>query len=154
MLELVDEYIDYETPIYHRCKIDRFMWKISPHHALGGVNCPRCGGYSGEKAISEWLNRNEIDYIPQYRFGDCKDIKPLPFDFYLPKQNIIIEYDGRQHFIPVDFAGKGREWAENQLKITQYHDQIKNIYCQSHNINLLRIRYDDNIVEKLSSFIN
>lgn len=71
----------------------------------------------------------------------------LRFDIYLPQLNLAIEYDGEQHYIPIDFGGKGQEWAEEQFKIQQYRDNAKNTYCQQNNINLLRIPYweKDNI---------
>lgn len=153
-LELVDEYVDNGTPIYHRCKIDGYIWKISPHNVLSGTNCPKCGGYSGEKCVAEWLDKNQINYIKQYRFNDCCDKKQLPFDFYLPDQRCAIEYDGQQHFMPIDFAGKGEEWSLNQLQITQFHDKIKTEYCMDNDISLLRIRYDENIEDRLNSFIH
>lgn len=34
------------------------------------------------------------DFIIQHKFKNCRDIRPLPFDFYLPKLNTCIEYDG------------------------------------------------------------
>ena len=45
---------------------------------------------------------NNINYIREKRFKDCKNIKPLPFDFYLPEKNICIEYDGEHHFKSID----------------------------------------------------
>lgn len=45
------------------------------------------------------------------------------------------------HFEPTDFAGKGKEWAEEQFKGQKIRDEIKNKYCKQNNINLLRIPY-------------
>jgi hypothetical protein len=152
-IEVVEKYVDYDTPIMHRCKIDGNEWYAKPRNTLRGFGCSECGGYSGEKSISKWLKEHDIKYIQQYRFSNCRDDKPLPFDFYIPKYNLCIEYDGRQHFIPVDFAGKGDEWAKEQLTITQYHDAIKNAYCQTNNISLLRISYLQNIEEELEKIL-
>jgi very-short-patch-repair endonuclease len=76
-------------------------------------------------------------------------MRKLPFDFYIPEFNMCIEYDGEQHFKAVDYFG-----GEDGLKIRQIHDRIKTDYCNSNNILLLRIRYDENIEEKLHSFIH
>lgn len=152
-IEVIGKYVDYDTPIMHRCKIDGNEWYAKPRNILRGFGCSECGGYSGEKSISKWLKEHNIKYVQQYRFSDCRDDKPLPFDFYLPNYNMCVEYDGRQHFIPVDFAGKGNEWAKEQLRITQYHDTIKNEYCKVNNISLLRISYLQNIEEELQKFL-
>ena len=42
-----------------------------------------------------------------------------------------------------------KEQMEENLKVVQKHDEIKTDYCKNNGINLLRIRYDDNIEEKL-----
>jgi len=47
----------------------------------------------------------DIEYIKQKRFEKCRNKLPLPFDFYLPNENICIEYDGIQHFKPIDYFG-------------------------------------------------
>lgn len=60
----------------------------------------------------------------------------LPFDFYLPSYNILIEYDGEHHFQPVKGWG-----GEEKFKLTQKNDEIKNNYCKDNNITLLRLPY-------------
>ena len=55
----------------------------------------------------------------------------LRFDFYLPTYNLCIEYDGEQHFSPIDFANKGSEWANSSFNQNQKRDEIKNQYCKT-----------------------
>lgn len=88
---------------------------------------------SGEKIIREFLETHNITYQQEKRFSDCRDNKPLPFDFYLPDRNTCIEFDGQQHYEPI--------YNENRLAICQKHDQIKNNYCEQNNITLIRIPY-------------
>lgn len=57
------------------------------------------------------------------------------FDFYV-ENKYLIEYDGIQHFSP----GSGWNTLE-QLKKTQEKDKLKNLWCQQHNIPLIRIPY-------------
>lgn len=90
----------------------------------------------GEKKIQCFLDNSFIQYKTQFTFNNCRDIKKLPFDFYLNEYNMAIEFDGRQHYIVVDHYG-GKEG----LIVRQKHDEIKNIYCKEHNIELLRIPY-------------
>lgn len=152
-IEVIGQYINAQTPILHRCKKDKCEWMARPYNILNGYGCPACQESKGEKTIKQWLESHKIKYIPQKRFDDCKDIKILPFDFYLLDYNICIEYDGQQHYEPVDFAGKGLEHAQQKFIKTQYHDEIKNIYCKNNNIPLLRIPYFANIEEELNNFL-
>jgi very-short-patch-repair endonuclease/ribosomal protein L36 len=114
---------------------------------MRGVGCPGCNSSKGEIKVKNFLNKNNIEYMPQYKFKDCKDKKTLPFDFYLPKLNVCIEYDGSQHFNPYGWDEKGVRLYE-----TQKHDNIKNEYCSNNNIKLVRIPYyEKNNIEKLLS---
>lgn len=95
-------------------------------------------GSSGEIAIKKVLDMMAIQYQREKQFIGCKSIRALPFDFYLPQQNTLIEFDGEQHFKAVDYYG-GVEGFERYQK----HDAIKNAYCVTNNIHLLRIKWID-----------
>ena len=100
----------------------------------------------GELKIKQLLNENNIYFIQEKRFSDCKfeDTGHVArFDFYLPNLNYIIEYDGVQHFQ----QGNGVYDNEEKFIKTQQHDNIKNQYCKDNNIGLIRIPYThyDNI---------
>ena len=151
-IEIIGQYIDAKTPILHRCKIDGYEWMAFPTNVLRENGCPQCQESSGERKIRQWLICHNFVYVYQNVFDNCKDIKTLPFDFYLPEYNLCIEYDGEQHFLPIDFAGQGEKWAKEQLTITQKHDDIKNQYCKDNNIGLIRIPYFKNIEEELEKF--
>lgn len=121
-----------------------FKQKVSNH--LQGKGCSICRESSGERLISIYLDNNNINYIRQKKYKDCKYINALPFDFYLPELNILIEYDGIQHFEPVKVFG-----GEKEFRKTQIRDEIKNEYCFKNNIHLIRISYLEKIEDKLSS---
>jgi len=72
----------------------------------------------------------------------------LKFDFYLPKYNYCIEYDGQQHFKPLEFFGGIVQFKKNQTR-----DKIKNDYCKKETIKLVRVKYNDNILEKIKKEI-
>ena len=92
---------------------------------------------AGEKRIYDYLMKKNIEFVWQKKFKDCKDKNTLPFDFYLPEYNLIVEFDGEQHY---KVTGRfGQEGFEK----TQKHDLIKNKYCADNNINILRLTYDD-----------
>ena len=102
-----------------------------------------CIKSKGETKIANFLKENKIIFIKEKTFFTCKDKQELPFDFYLPDYNILIEYDGEQHFKLSRFGNKTKEQAEEDLKIYQYHDQIKNEWCKNNNIKLIRFNYKD-----------
>jgi hypothetical protein len=116
----------------------------TPNSHLKGCGCPKCKESKGEKIIRDYLTKNNIKFIPQHKFDDCKDIKPLPFDFYLPEYNTCIEYDGRQHFEIIDRWG-----GVNGLIDQQNKDKIKTDYCFNNKIKLLRISHKESIYNKL-----
>lgn len=153
-IEVVGTYINGNTSILHRCKIDNRVWTARPADILQGKGCPRCNSSHGEKQVLQWLERHDIYNIPQKTFDDCRNKNVLPFDFYLPDFNICIEYDGEQHFEPVDFAGNGEEWALQQFNLVKHNDAIKTRYCQDNNIKLLRIPYFKDVETELSNFIH
>lgn len=73
------------------------------------------------------------------------------FDFYLSKHNMLIEYNGIQHFKPIDFFG-----GEKAFKETLKSDNLKNLYAKKNNIPLLRINYLEinNINSILENFLS
>ena len=121
------------------CKFN--MWKRE-HLGL----CPTCRKTSSkyEEFVVEFLKENKIEFIRQYRFDNCRNLKPLPFDFYLPKYNCCIEVDGEQHYDKdriiinkSDSNNNKEELFELRVKL----DSIKTKYCEDNNIHLLRIPY-------------
>lgn len=98
-----------------------------------------CAKSKGEEKIISLLLEMQIPFITQKRFDSCifpETNKQLVFDFYLPEQNLLIEYDGEQHFHEIrndryDFQG------------LQKRDTFKNNWCIENNIKLVRIPYYD-----------
>ena len=87
----------------------------------------------GENNIQKILINNKIDFIKEYKFPD---LGLLRYDFYLPKYNRLIEFDGKQHQTPSSLWDN-----EESFKIRQQKDIIKNQYAETHNIDLVRIPY-------------
>ena len=124
-----------------------FNQKLSNH--LQGKGCPICKESFGERMISKILEDMKIKFDKQFKFKDCKFKNELKFDFFLPEMDCCIEYDGIQHFKPIDRFGGKEEFEKVKIK-----DKIKDGYCRKNNIHLIRINYLDNIEEKLKSSIN
>jgi len=117
------------------------LWMASISNILyNNTACPFCKMSKGEKSIKKYLDLKKIEYKIEYRFDDCRYIRPLPFDFFLPEYNICIEYDGIQHFEPISFFGGDFSLIRNK-KI----DLIKSTFCSKHDIRLIRINYKDKL---------
>jgi hypothetical protein len=119
-------------------------FKTLPSNHLQGKGCPICRESKGERIIREYLIKNNINFIPQYKFAKCKNIKILPFDFYLLDYNVCIEFNGIQHYKPIKLFG-----GDENLKTIQKRDIIKMEYCKNNNIPLIIIKYTDDITNTL-----
>lgn len=140
---IIGEYKGLYSKILCRCKKCDNEWETTPASLKGGSGCPRCVQSHGERAISMYLDNNQIPYTTQKTFDDCVYEQKLKFDFFLPTINTTIEYDGQQHFFPVDFASRGKEWAEAEYEKNRIKDKIKTDYCTDNGITLIRIPYYD-----------
>ena len=82
-----------------------------------------------------FLEEQKIHYIPQKTFSPLNKSK-YRFDFYIPKYNLAIEYQGEQHFRDNSFFKDG-------LDVVQKRDEVKRNYCKENKIDLLEISYKD-----------
>jgi len=135
------------------CKKCKYEWKASIGSRTDKnikTGCPKCNESKGEKKIGKWFKNNKIEFHSQYKFNDCKNKRKLPFDFFLPKYNILIEYQGRQHYQSVDFFGGEEEFIKRQKL-----DKIKEKYAKDNNIKLIIISHweKDNIEQILNKEI-
>jgi len=116
----------------------------------GQINsCGKCPTWSthskGETAIANWLTQHSIVFEREKRFKDCnRGSAPFRFDFFLPQQNLLIEYQGIQHFYPT-----GGWFNSETVRDCQEKDQIKANYALNNGYQLLIITYCDNVAEKL-----
>lgn len=150
------KYINRYTDVMICCKKHVIIFSQTPNNHLNGwVGCPNCSYKKnqisrGELKIIEYLEENNIDFIFQKRFKDCKYKKTLRFDFWLPEKKILIEFDGQQHYTSVEHWG-----GELGLQKRQIKDEIKNNYASEMKYKLLRITYNeyDNISDILKDFL-
>jgi len=143
--EVLGEYKLAKENILMKHKECGFEWNTTPDLFLNqNIRCPKCTGYKSEIKSMDVFHKYNINYIRQYKINECRDKKPLPFDFAICMDDLILlETDGYQHFYPVNFGGISDERALENLRITQYHDEIKNKYCKDNGIRLIRIPYWD-----------
>lgn len=138
------EFINAYTKVKIICREHGEFSQTPQNHLYGKNGCPHCRKSIGENDIKAYLTNNNVKFIQEYRFDDCVSKRRLPFDFYLPDNNVAIEYQGQQHFIPVEAFGG----LESHLSCVA-RDTIKREYCLKHNIRLIEIRYDERIQDRL-----
>jgi very-short-patch-repair endonuclease len=96
----------------------------------------------------------KYEYDSSYR---VKSKILLRWDFIIitTGEPLFIEYDGRQHFEPVNFGGISDERAKKAFELCKAHDKIKNDFCNNNGYLLLRIKYTDyeNIESLVVKFI-
>ena len=135
-----DEYIilDKYEDAYKKIKIKHCncgkIFEIRPHDFLTKQRvCPICKESKGEQKIRKILEDNKINFISQYRL---EEFKRAPYDFYLIDFNILIEYQGIQHFQPVKHFG-GEQSFNRQVEI----DHLKKQIAESNNVEVIYISY-------------
>lgn len=140
------EYINNYTKVKINCPEHGVFEQIPNFHLLG-QGCPSCKKSIMENKISCILNEMNITHYRQKIFKNCKNITYLPFDFFIPYKNIVIEYNGKQHYEPIDWFG-----GEETLRYIQNNDEIKKNYCLKNNINYIEISYKDD--KKIKEILN
>lgn len=115
-----------------------------PDAHLSGQGCPKCNSSKSEQKIMIYLENKKIKYIHQYSFNDFKSSagRLFKYDFYIPSKNILIEYDGEQHFGKLKLGKYTMSMEE--YEVLKLNDQLKNRYASKHKIKLVRIPYWEN----------
>lgn len=134
--EMVSQYTGIYKKIKIRHKSCGFVYETVARNVWkNGGACPKCfkKQSKGEKKIKEFLQQYEIDFIQEYRVKI--DRHSLTFDFYLPLQDLYIEFNGIQHYEPVDYFG-----GESRFKIQQQYDKLKQDFAKE---KLITISYLD-----------
>ena len=144
------EYVNSSTLITIICP-EHGEFQRSPSSHLLGCGCPWCDGWKGEMRIAAFLKNNNIKFIPQKTFDNLKDFKNLSYDFYIKKYNLLIEYNGGQHYEFTPFFHKDLHDFHRQL----HHDWLKRKYARDKKIDLLIIPFweYDNIDIILDEFM-
>lgn len=134
--------IDQKMKIQHKCG---FVFYQKPINFLKSRGCPHCYGNRsvGEKKIEEFLIINHFEYESQKRFPE---LGRLSYDFYIPELRLLIEYQGEQHYKPVDIFG-----GEEHFLFQQKSDQSKREYAKSNGYILLEIPYYD--LKKINTYL-
>lgn len=135
------EYVNAQTKLECRCKLCGETFFMRWKHLKQGHGCKSCNYSRGEAKVNLFLKNHNIDFIAQKTFDGLIGLKGglLSYDFYLPKINICIEFQGEQHEKPMRRHGDKRDY-ETFLK-QQEHDNRKRRYCEDNDIKLIEIWY-------------
>ena len=130
-------YVNAKTKVKIKCnRCNHSFFQLPRGHLYEKSGCPCCRQSHGEEKITLLLRLFNIPFHHEHKFKKCigTQQRPLRFDFYLPKQNMCIEYDGRQH---VDKSSKF--WSPD----IQVNDTIKTEFCRKQGIKLRRIPHTE-----------
>lgn len=144
--------VDYKnntTKVCIICPVHGEFWQVASYH-LCGSGCPSCSESKGEKMCAKFLKEQNICFERQKKMEWLGNQR---LDFYLSDYNVAIEYQGRQHYVPIDFAGRGKKVAEKLLNDNIERDKRKKEICTEHGLKIFYIKYDENITEKLKSLL-
>lgn len=148
-IKILSKYNGNKSYIDCVCKECGYTWKTQAFNLMYGGKCPNCAGSKGEIKIRDFLDNKSLEYKREYVFsglyGDCG--KPLRFDFAVFNSNkslkCLVEFDGIQHFQPVNFWGNEYAYTQIRFETLKRYDERKTNYCKEHNIKLIRIPYWD-----------
>lgn len=142
-----------------KCQCDCGNITYVKSYTLTSGHTTSCGCFHSEKFsknevfIASLLKSHNIEYQQEKSFDTCIGVggRHLRFDFYLPAFNTCIEFDGKQHFIPIDYFGGNKNYER-----TKANDKIKNEFCMQKSIQLCRLNYmmsKEEIEEQILSII-
>lgn len=95
------------------------------------------------KLIQKFYPEAKYEFSPEW-------LGKQRFDIYLPSEKTAIEYNGEQHYEPIEAWG-----GEEALKLTKKRDKEKEIKCINNNTKLLIWTYKKKITEQnVEKFIN
>lgn len=146
---LLENYTGGDNKLLHQHLKCGTKWYTRPHNLLRGYGCPYCSQSKGEYQVEKVLKENNIGYVTQKTFRDLKDLNYLSYDFYLEEYNILIEYQGIQHYEPIEFFG-GKSQYTNQL----YHDSLKEKYALNKGYRLITIPYKVKDLSSIKKYLN
>lgn len=143
----IEDYKGAKVPILHYCNTCYKKYKITPDsHLNKGAGCYYCLASKNEKHIMTYLDKNHIEYKFQWKPKDFV-LRKSHFDFYLPKQNTLIEFQGEQHY-------KQSGYSKHNLSETQDIDNIKLKYAKSHGFNILTPDYHITTQEDINKYLH
>lgn len=151
-----EKYEGYDTKISITHKLCGHTYEVTPSKFIQERRCPKCTISRGEKRISSFLDVVGEEYIMEKTFPDLlSNGVRLRYDFYLPRINTLIEFDGSQHFRVKTIRSETYEESLMRFEGIVRRDRMKDRYADENNIELIRIKYTeyDNIEKILEGIL-
>lgn len=148
---VLGEYMNNRTKVECKCKKCGYIWKAKPKDLKNKHSgCPACMESKGEKRIAEYLTGHNVEFERYVKFDGLVGTRNglLSYDFYIPKYNLLIEYQGNFH--DGNVTGKFVEGYDYERQVE--HDSRKQDYANQKGYDLLEIWYQDyDNIEKILS---
>lgn len=135
------DYINARTKVIITCpKHGHFI--MTPNNHLRGKGCRKCNRSTGEVAVAKILDELGLVYHSEH----VLQYTTYRYDFYIPSLGILIEYDGVQHYKPVNIFG-GNDMLNKQRLVDASKTELAKLYGMI----LIRIPYTkyDNLKDYL-----
>ena len=137
------EYTGYDCAITIKCA-EHGLFVLEPAHQHIETERRRgCGECATREsthsmAIGQWLTEKGYNFIKEWSHPECRDVKVLRFDYFLPDFNACIEYDGEQHF---RLGPWGHDEEDIQFRFIKgrRRDAIKSLWCIDNSVRLVRV---------------
>ncbi len=138
----IDDYIASNVKIHFKCELCYFLWMARPGDIINNESgCPKCNTRKNEKLIGSILDDNGILYEPHKFIKNIinSEQRKIFVDYHITNKNIIIEYNGVQHYKPVRFGNISQERANDNFIKQQERDKYLQNICDQNNINIIWI---------------
>lgn len=129
------EYVNSNTKVTVGCKTHGH-WGVIANDHIAGRGCPRCSRSKGEEYLSRLFTELGVVNIDQFKLPELN--VRYRYDFYLPEHNVLIEYQGGQHYRAIEFFG-----GEEGFRKTLERDAIKKHLAKETGRKLVYLSYLD-----------
>lgn len=143
--KILTPYYNSKSKIQVQCPNGHPIWEVTPHDLLKGRHCPKCNISKGEDRIKRIVESMGLEYKTQFSFPDLvtnyskKPIR-LRYDGFIPKYNLLIEYNGEHHYT---FVPKYYSNGLIDFRICLENDMRKEEYARNRGFNFLVIPYTE-----------
>lgn len=130
---------------------------------INGQRCKECsknklkfiGSSKQYLLIKDFLDKNSIKYETEKTFDGLRYKRPLRVDFLvnIDDKQIVIEYDGKQHFVT---NKHNKVFTKEKIEIIKFRDKLKDDFFANHNIKVVRFNYmqtDNEILDNLNKLL-
>ena len=147
-------YINSISKVKILCK-KHGVFEQAPHTHLNGGGCKKCYVRFNEQLVGKILEKYKLEFKHNYSLRTSNRL--FSVDYFVPKYNLLIEYNGAQHYRPVCFGNQTKNNAKKKFKKQKLRDAELRKHSSSVGMKLLeidgRIYYGEKLIKFLNSFL-